>query len=49
MINNYNYEVFRLSQAGGKPANIDDFVNNDSKFIKWTDRLKDVLLEGTRP
>ena len=44
LITNYNYELFRLSQEDALPANIDDFVNNDPKFIKWTDRLKKSLL-----
>ncbi len=45
LITNYNYEVFRLSQEDALPENVDDFVNNDPQFIKWTDRLKDSLLE----
>ncbi len=39
-IKNYNYEVFRLSQEPSIPARLDDFVNNDPAFLKWTDRLK---------
>ena len=46
MIINYNYEVFRLSQAVKRPENIDEFVNNDPTFIKWTDRLKNSLSHG---
>ena len=42
-IKNYNYEVFRFSQEPSISENIDDFVNNDSKFLKWTDRLKEAL------
>ena len=45
LITNYNYEVFRMSQEDVVPKNIDDFVNNDPQFIKWTDRLKESLLE----
>ena len=45
LITNYNYEVFRLSQEDALPKNVDDFVNNDPQFIKWTDRLKESLLE----
>lgn len=39
LINNYNLEVFRFS-SNTEPVNIDDFVNNDPSYIKWTDRLK---------
>ncbi len=46
LIKNYNYEVFRLSQEAEAPKNIDDFVNNDPAFIKWTDRLKEALAAG---
>jgi len=46
LIKNYNYEVFRLSQENEKPANIDEYVNNDSTYIKWTDRLKQTLMLG---
>lgn len=46
LITNYNYEVFRLTQETDRPPNIDDFVNNDSSFIKWTDRLKSSLEKG---
>ena len=42
-IKNYNYEIFRLSQESSIPARLDDFVNNDPKFLKWTDRLKAAL------
>ena len=45
LITNYNYEVFRLSQEDALPKNVDDFVNNDPQFIKWTDRLKESLLD----
>ncbi len=41
-INNYNLEVFRFS-SNTEIVNIDDFVNNDPSFIKWTDRLKIAL------
>lgn len=42
LINNYNYEVFRYSE-NTEAVNIDDFVNNDPAFVKWTDRLKTAL------
>jgi len=43
LIRNYNSEVFRWSQEGATLSSIDNFVNNDSKFLKWTDRLKEAL------
>jgi predicted helicase len=42
LIEDYNFEVFRYSQAS-KVKNIDDFINLDPTFVKWTDRLKDSL------
>jgi predicted helicase len=42
LIDNYNSEVFRFSQSTAV-VNIDDFVNNDPSFVKWTDRLKTAL------
>ena len=42
-VKNYNYEVFRLSQESPEPVSMDDFVNNDPTFLKWTDRLKETL------
>ena len=42
MIANYNSEVFRYKSAK-RPKDIDDFVNNDKNFVKWTDRLKEAL------
>jgi len=39
LINNYNLEVFRFS-SNTEPVTIDDFVNDDPSYIKWTDRLK---------
>jgi predicted helicase len=44
-IKNYNSEAFRLSQEDKTPTNLDDFVNNDPMFLKWTDRLKDALAD----
>jgi predicted helicase len=41
-IDNYNREVYRISGTTGI-INIDEFVNNDPSFIKWTDRLKAAL------
>ena len=49
LIKNYNYEVFRLStEETYTPDNIDSFVNCDPSFLKWTDRLKNVLLGGKK-
>ncbi|MEM9955348.1 MAG: type ISP restriction/modification enzyme [Chloroflexota bacterium] len=45
-IDNYNYEVFRYQKTNPKPSDIDNFVNNEPSFIKWTDRLKDALTTG---
>ncbi len=53
-IQNYNTEVFRLSQSTTPSPErkeefttfIDNFVNNTPSFIKWTDRLKYALTKG---
>ncbi len=53
-IQNYNSEVFRLSQATTTSPEhkdkltyfIDNFVNNNPHFLKWTDRLKEALAKG---
>lgn len=42
LIRNYNLEVARSVQEG-KIQDIDQFVNNDATFVKWTDRLKEAL------
>ncbi len=42
LITNYNGEVFRWTQEEHSTS-VDDFVNNNSNFIKWTDRLKEAL------
>ena len=39
LIANYNSEVSRYRDYGA-PVDVDDFVNTDPKFMKWTDRLK---------
>ena len=41
-INNYNSEVYRYTQTN-EAVKIDDFVNNEPSFMKWTDRLKIAL------
>lgn len=40
--NNYASELSRWKNSDKKKS-VDDFVNNDPSFIKWTDRLKDHL------
>jgi len=45
LVTNYNYEVFRLSQDGVLPGDVDSFVNEDAGFVKWTDRLKNSLMK----
>jgi Type ISP C-terminal specificity domain/N-6 DNA Methylase/TIR domain len=52
-VRNYNSEVFRWSQESVDPnilrqrsvtlEYIDNFVNNEQNFLKWTDRLKEAL------
>jgi len=52
-IQNYNAEVFRLSQTSIPPrldkdvliSFVDNFVNRDASFLKWTDRLKESLIK----
>ncbi len=44
-IENYNFEVARFSQTK-KGTRVDNFVNNDPSFLKWTDRLKEALKQG---
>jgi predicted helicase len=41
----YNEHVFRYSRANPKP-NLDEFVNNDDKRIKWSRDLKTDLKRG---
>ncbi len=51
LIHNYNTEVARAEEhqrEEGPIEDIDSFVNNDINFVKWTDRLKDSLLQGER-
>ncbi len=43
LVQNYNSEVGRLAR---QPGDIDSLVNNDPSFVKWTDRLKEALLQG---
>jgi predicted helicase len=47
-IKNYNFEVLRYHSEVGTQVEVDEFINNDSSFVKWTDRLKSALAEGRR-
>jgi predicted helicase len=42
LVENYNLEVARYSRASNVKT-IEGFVNNDPRFIKWTDRLREAL------
>ena len=43
LIENYNIEVDRWNNRSDKEANLDDFVSNDNRKIKWSSRLKECL------
>ncbi|MCX5855161.1 MAG: N-6 DNA methylase [Deltaproteobacteria bacterium] len=43
LIENYNTEVDRWNNRSNKEANLDDFVSNDNRKIKWSSRLKECL------
>jgi predicted helicase len=43
LIENYNIEVDRWNNRSNKEANLDDFVSNDNRKIKWSSRLKECL------
>jgi predicted helicase len=45
-VRNYNSEVFRYAAEKVPPKDVDQFVNNNPTFLKWTDRLKDALRRG---
>jgi predicted helicase len=45
LINNYNLEVNRFYQKSSE-ATIENFINLEPSFIKWTDRLKIALQQG---
>lgn len=47
-VSHYNSEVERYIKEKVKPEEIDDFVNNEPSFLKWTDRLKEALKKGIR-
>ncbi|MDP3071700.1 MAG: type ISP restriction/modification enzyme [Opitutaceae bacterium] len=46
LIENYNSEVGRFRRRREKSIGADDFVSPDPKFVKWTDRLKNALVDG---
>ncbi|MEA3207886.1 MAG: hypothetical protein QOE70_943 [Chthoniobacter sp.] len=51
LIRNYNSEISRakdLQLEEGPIRDFDAFVNNDSSFVKWTDRLKQALERGEK-
>jgi predicted helicase len=45
-IENYDYEVFRLSRTSKRPVKLEEFINTDLSYLKWTDRLIEALREG---
>jgi len=45
LVNNYNLEVNRFCQQSSD-TNIENFINLEPSFIKWTDRLKIALQQG---
>ncbi len=47
LIENYNSEVGRFRRQTKSNVRVDDFVRQDPTFVKWTDRLKDALENGT--
>lgn len=42
---NYNVEVMRWANAGLPDEAVDNFVNSDTGFLKWSDRLKEALVK----
>ena len=51
LIQNYNTEATRAEEhqrEEGTIEDVDSFVNDDTSFVKWTDRLKESLLRGER-
>ena len=44
-ISNYNSEVSRVALEDSIP-DLNEFINSDSRFFKWTDRLKSSLSAG---
>lgn len=46
LIDVYNVEVDRWHNRTDKNANLDDFVLNDSRKIKWSSRLKECLMRN---
>ena len=48
MIEFYNAETSRWERRTDRQLAVNDFVNNDRRKIKWTDRLKAELEKGTQ-
>ena len=48
MIEFYNAETSRWERRTDRQISVNDFVNNDRRKIKWTDRLKAELEKGTQ-
>ena len=48
MIEFYNAETSRWERRTDRQLAVNDFVNNDRRKIKWTDRLKAALEKGTQ-
>ena len=46
MIETYNEETFRWDRRENRDANVNNFVTFDAQKIKWTDRLKQELING---
>ena len=46
MFDTYNEHVFRWNRLTSRAINVDDFVSNDSKKIKWSETLKRNLKSG---
>ena len=46
MIDTYNAEVHRWQRRENRDADVDDFVDNDERKIKWTEGLKKKLEKG---
>lgn len=48
-VTNYNFELLRYHSQDEVPASkIEEFINNEPSFVKWTDRLKTALLQNTK-
>ena len=43
-VSNYNQDLARYEREE-KVSDVDKFVNNDPSYLKWTDRLKEALVQ----